>query len=90
MRHVLTNVLGAREQTEIHVAERDLADGEMLLLCSDGVHNVLDAGTLQALMSAGGDLRSMAEAVVATALERGTRDNVTAVVVRYAESGGHG
>ena len=40
MRNVLTNVLGVREQTEIHVSEHPLRDGEMLLLCSDGVHNV--------------------------------------------------
>ena len=88
MRHVLTNVLGAMEP-DIHVAERELADGEMLLLCTDGVHNVLDAETLVALLSAGGDLRAIAASVVAAALERGSRDNVTALLVRYAENDGH-
>ena len=88
LRHVLTNVLGAMEP-DIHVAERELADGEMLLLCTDGVHTVVDPETLVALLSAGGDVREIADAVVAAALERGSRDNVTALLVRYVERDGH-
>jgi len=88
MRNVLTNVLGAREQTEIHLAERDLTAGEMLLLCSDGVHNVLDESALCALMSQDQPPDVIAQAVVTTAIKRGTRDNATAVVVRCLESGG--
>ena len=36
MRNVLTNVLGGRPSVEVHVAERVLVGGEVLLLCSDG------------------------------------------------------
>jgi len=91
MQHVLTSALGAREQLDIHVSERDLIDGDTLLLCSDGVHNVLDVATLQSVMAGDGDPRALAEAVVARAIERRTRDNVTAVVVRYRSVGGaHG
>jgi PPM family protein phosphatase len=89
LRNVLTNVLGAREP-DIHVAERELADGEILLLCTDGVHSVVDTDTLVTLLSAGDDLCAIADSVVAAALQRGSRDNVTALVVRYAESDGHG
>jgi protein phosphatase len=88
LRNVLTNVLGAREP-DIHVAERELADGEMLLLCTDGVHGVVDRETLATLLSADGDLRAIADSVVAAALERGSRDNVTALLVRYADGDGH-
>jgi serine/threonine protein phosphatase PrpC len=85
MRHVLTNVLGAREQPEIHVSERTLAPGETLLLCSDGIHNAIDDETLKALLLQGGDVRSISESIVATALDRGGRDNATAVLVRYLD-----
>jgi protein phosphatase len=85
MRNVLTNVLGAREQTEIHLSERQLNHGEMLLLCSDGVHNVLDERALHALLSREGTLEAIARAVVDAAIERGSRDNATALVVRYLE-----
>jgi protein phosphatase len=83
MRHVLTNVLGAGEQVEIHVSEHPLSGGEMLLLCSDGVHDVLDLPALAPLMSNGSDPRVVSNAVAAAALERGTHDNVTAVLVCY-------
>ena len=85
MRNVLTNVLGARASTDIHVAERELSDGQMLLLCTDGVHGVLDDATLHDLMSAAQPPDAIAQAVVTTALERGSRDNATAIVVRYRE-----
>jgi protein phosphatase len=86
MRNVLTNVLGAREQTEVHLMERSLSDGDMVLLCSDGVHNVLDERALQELLVGGKTADAVARSVVTMAIERGTRDNVTAVVVRYKES----
>lgn len=87
MRNVLTNVVGAREQMEIHILERELRDGDTLLLCSDGVHNVLDEPALTRLMAEERPLEAMANAVVAAAIESGTRDNVTALVLRYATGG---
>jgi len=83
MRHVLTNVLGARESPEIHVSERQLSDGEMLLLCSDGVHGVLDDETMALLLAREGDLEEIGRSLIAAALDRGSRDNVTALLVRY-------
>lgn len=85
MRNVLTNVLGAREQTEIHLSERTLADGEMLLLCSDGVHTVVDDAALCRLLEQDATVEAIARSVVSAALERGSRDNVTALVVRYSD-----
>ena len=81
MRHVLTNVLGLREQAEIHVSERDLADGEILLLCTDGVHNVVDRETLATLLSSGPELQTIANAIVTAALERGSSGSWTLTYV---------
>jgi serine/threonine protein phosphatase PrpC len=83
MRHVLTNVLGAREQTDPHVSEHSLAGGETLLLCSDGLYGAVpDAMILQVLKGAR-DPEDAAQRLVQAALDGGTRDNVTALVVRY-------
>ena len=83
MRRVLTNVLGAREQADIHLSEHDLAGGEMILLCSDGLHAVLDDAILQAMLTAGGAPSEIVPQLIEAALARGTRDNITAVVARY-------
>ena len=83
MRHVLTNVVGAREQADVHLSEHDLTGGEMILLCSDGLHGVLDDSTLEKMLSAGGTPAEIVPQLIAAALAAGARDNVTAVLARY-------
>ena len=85
MRHVLTNVLGAREDTEVEVGERPLAPGEQLLLCSDGLYGGLDDASMQILLAGPGKLDELGERLVATSLERGGTDNITAVLVRAVD-----
>jgi serine/threonine protein phosphatase PrpC len=83
MRRVLTNVVGAREQADVRITEHDLKGGEMILLCSDGLHGVLDDGTLLKLLSAGGTPSDIVSRLIAAALAGGARDNITAVVARF-------
>jgi protein phosphatase len=83
MRNVLTNVLGAREQVEVHLTERQLRGGESMLLCSDGLHGSLKSDRVREIMQQAGDVEAAARTLVESALEQGSRDNVTALVVRY-------
>jgi serine/threonine protein phosphatase PrpC len=83
MRNVLTNVLGAREQVDVHLTERALADGDVLLLCTDGLHGSLDGESIKAILKNNRDVDRAAQELVDMAMERGSRDNVTALVVRY-------
>ncbi len=83
MRNALTNVVGARARTEVHVTEQMLAGGELMLLSTDGVHGVLDDGRIEQMLVEEEDPRAMAHAIVSAALTRGSRDNCTAVVARY-------
>jgi len=83
MRHVLTNVLGARDQMDMEVSERALIGGETLLLCSDGLHGALDDQSLESVLASGKTVEAMAEALVSLALERDGGDNITALVVRF-------
>ena len=84
LRNALTNVVGVRARTEVHVVEQTLAGGEMLLLTTDGVHGVLDERRIERLLLEDDDPRVMAEAMVRAALSRGSCDNCTAVVARYS------
>jgi serine/threonine protein phosphatase PrpC len=83
MRNVLTSVLGARDQVDVHLSEHVLLPGDTVLLSSDGLHGVLDAHALASAIDAEPEVSRLARRLVETALERGSRDNVTAVVVRY-------
>ncbi len=86
MRNALTNVVGARAATEVHVVEEMLAGGEVLLLTTDGVHGVLEESRMARLVREAGDLPGIASGLVETALSRGSRDNCTAIAARYLTS----
>jgi protein phosphatase len=87
MRNVLTSALGAREQVDVHLAEHELISGDTLLLCSDGLHGVLDEPILKSILTQRPDVDRAARELVQSALDHGSRDNVTAVVVRYDANG---
>jgi protein phosphatase len=84
MRHALTNVVGAYPSTVVHVVERMLVDGDLLLLTTDGVHGVIDHRCLEQMLLTDEAPETLAEKLVTTALCRGSRDNCTAVVARYS------
>ena len=74
------------EQADVKVSEHDLRGGEMILLCSDGLHGVLDDRTLLMILSAGGTPVDIVPQLIETALARGARDNVTAVLAALQRS----
>jgi protein phosphatase len=82
IRHVLTNVLGARPDTEVHLLERGLTGHETLLLCSDGLHGSVPHATLRDMLASDQELPALAQSLINAALEHGSRDNITALVVR--------
>jgi len=84
MRNALTNVVGARSRTDVHVVEQQLSGGELLLLTTDGVHGVLDDQRIERMLMEEQDPRAIAHGVIKAALARGSRDNCTAVVARYS------
>lgn len=83
MRNMLTSVIGAREQVEVHLAEHELEPGDVVLLSSDGLHGTLDDTTLAQIATNQRDLHIAAREMVDAALDAGSRDNVTALIVRY-------
>lgn len=83
MRHVLTNVVGARDQIDCEVTERGLDDAELFLLSTDGLHGVIEPDTLEALVRTDAPPDALGERLVQAALERGGGDNITALIVRY-------
>lgn len=88
LRHVLTNALGVKQQPDIHLAERNVVAGDHLLLCTDGVYSVVDHETLRQMTGDAAGPQRAAEMIVKTAIARGSRDNVTALVVRFGSPGG--
>ena len=85
-RNVVTNVLGGDEQIVVHVEDRPRLPGRVLMLCTDGVHGVLDAGRIGGILASRDEPRQHAERLVTEAFAAGGRDNATALVVAEGEA----
>jgi protein phosphatase len=81
-RNVVTRTIGSRPDVVVDVfGPRELGMDERLVLCTDGVHGMIDDEAIHRLAS--GPLSSSAAELVAAALEAGGRDNATALVGGY-------
>lgn len=84
LRHVLTRSLGDHgRRAQPDVTRRELEDGDRLLLCTDGLTEMLPDAAIGELLAAGGSAKAACEQLVARAVEAGGRDNVTAAVACY-------
>ena len=84
MRHVLTKVIGARDEFDVEIIERRTRVDETLLLCSDGLHGELSDVEIAITLDGDTGTPQLAERLVEAVLARPARDNVTAVVIRSA------
>jgi protein phosphatase len=84
LRNTLTNYLGGpREGVSPDVIHQPLEHGDVLLLCSDGLTDMIDDEAIGATVSGAADLEDAAETLLQRALDAGGRDNVTVVLGRY-------
>jgi len=88
MRHVLTMAIGVGGTLSIHYYMIPLKPAALLLMCSDGLHGVVEAPVLERIMrdnSPGHDqLEYKCRALIEAAKEAGGPDNVTCVLLRGA------
>jgi protein phosphatase len=84
LRHVLTRALGAvGEPVKADIHRARLSDGDQVLLCTDGLTEMLEAGAIADILRGGGTSQDTCRALVDAALDRGGRDNVTVILARY-------
>jgi protein phosphatase len=83
-RHVLTRALGGSGgEIEAEVQHLLLADADQLLLCTDGLTDMVDATTIGAILQSAASSDDACQALVELALQNGGKDNVTVVLARY-------
>ena len=83
-RHLLTNCLGCGTgEVFADVNFFRLQDGDQLLLCTDGLTDLLEDDEIGQLLSQHSEAQAACQALVDLALDRGGKDNVTVVLARY-------
>jgi protein phosphatase len=84
MKHVLTRVLGTKSgHLGAEVQRVLLSDEDQLLICTDGLTDMVSAATITAGLRDSASSEAACRFLVDKALEGGGRDNVTVVVARY-------
>jgi protein phosphatase len=86
LRNVITKAVGARDTIDLDVVEHPLQPGDLVMLCSDGLHGMLSDEELgRILLSSPGSLEDATARLLDAANEAGGRDNVTVVLLRRSE-----
>jgi serine/threonine protein phosphatase PrpC len=84
-RSVITRALGTDEKVEVDTFTVRAKDGDVVLLCSDGLNTMVPETTIADLLAAGEPAAATARNLVRAALAGGGEDNVTAIVFRIGE-----
>jgi len=84
MKNILTKALGARDDVEFDVVDQTLHEGDTVVLCSDGLTNMLaDPRILEVIAAHPNDLPGACRQLVAEANGQGGRDNISVILVEY-------
>jgi PPM family protein phosphatase len=82
MRHVLTMAVGTADELRVHSHTLHLNAGDQILLCSDGLHGVLDEKILQKTLDSEKSLPDKCHYLVEAAKQKGGPDNITVVLIQ--------
>jgi PPM family protein phosphatase len=83
-RHVLTMAIGTSDEVTVRMEQETLEEGDVLLLCSDGLSGPVGEVRIQEILAAGRPLTETVDTLVEEANLAGGPDNITAVLLRYA------
>ena len=83
-RNIITRAVGVDPFVQVDVLQEELLPGDLWLICSDGLHGMVEDGEIQTILSEM-ELEDAAERLIIRALENGGHDNVTFVLLSNTE-----
>lgn len=80
-KNIITRAIGARDDVEADFFNMELQTGDMVLLCSDGLTNMIDDEEIHRILTEDGSLEDRVEKLVETANRNGGKDNISVIVI---------
>ncbi len=80
-KNVITRAVGAEDTVEPDFFTVKLEEGEMILMCTDGLTNMLEDEEIRMILSGARDIVEKAQELVNAANEKGGKDNITVVLI---------
>ena len=87
-RSVITRALGPEATVEVDTWSYPVRDGDVLLLCSDGLTSMINQQQIAEILATSSDLAQAGDRLIRAANEAGGRDNITVILFRLEDVGG--
>lgn len=81
-KNIITRAVGATAKVEVDFFEVELKDGDSVLLCSDGLTNMVDNEDIYRIISDNEDVEKEVRTLIETANQNGGKDNITAIIIK--------
>ena len=85
-RNLVTRALGVEDAVLLDVQEVPMRPGDIYLLCSDGLTDMVAHADIAAVLSSGGPLDALARGLIDAANDGGGRDNISVALIRVGET----
>lgn len=87
-KNIITRAIGARDTIEIDFFHEELKSGDIVLMCSDGLTNMLEDEEIGRILKSQGTIEDRAEKLIEAANSNGGKDNIAVIIVdMFAEEG---
>lgn len=80
-KNVITRAIGAFDEVEADFFHVELNKGDLVMLCSDGLNNMVEDDVIEQILKESLSLKDKAERLVALANENGGKDNISIILV---------
>ena len=80
-KNIITRAVGAAEEIEVDFFEADVKQGDYILLCSDGLSNMVNNATIHEVLTGEGSVADKTEKLLSLANRYGGKDNITLIVI---------
>jgi protein phosphatase len=81
-KNIITRAIGVNETVEPDFFEVNLEDGDTVLMCSDGLTNMLEDETIERIIKENDDPEAAAKNLVKCANENGGKDNIAIIIIK--------
>lgn len=83
-KNIITRAVGASDTVEIDYFSVELEEGDIVLMCTDGLTNMLEDEEIRMILEGGRDIVEQAQMLVEAANKNGGKDNISVVLIEQA------
>lgn len=84
-KNMITRAIGTSSKIEVDIIEEKYKLGDILLICSDGLYNMLEEKEINSVFNRDKSMQESCEILAAMANEKGGLDNITVVAIKFDE-----